>query len=115
MRGQSPKAVNAKPMPDVGPKPHAGLKPTAWRKSDAGPKPKSSKCRPDRKVQQMQKQRSMLGNSSGRCKAAAFLLGISCNGKRNNEGARMFAISMQEFREANWPGKRHMNTPRDVH
>ncbi|PKI61413.1 hypothetical protein CRG98_018187 [Punica granatum] len=86
-------------MPDVGPKPHTGLKPTAGRKSDAGPKPKSSKCKANARCGAEAPYRA-----EAHCRAeAAFLLGISCNGKRNNEGARMFAISMQEFREANWP------------
>ncbi|OWM63055.1 hypothetical protein CDL15_Pgr026229 [Punica granatum] len=55
MQGRSPKAV------------------------DAGPKPESSKCMLDRKMQEMQKQRSMKRNSARRCNAVTLICLRSCS------------------------------------
>ncbi|OWM70443.1 hypothetical protein CDL15_Pgr011919 [Punica granatum] len=85
MQGQSPKAVNA------GPKPDARLKPNAVNaepKPDAGPKPKSS------------------------CLLVVDFLQWEKETMKEHE---LFRISMQECREANWPGRRRTSTPRDMH
>ncbi|OWM76842.1 hypothetical protein CDL15_Pgr016489 [Punica granatum] len=80
--GSKPNTVNAGAKPDAGPKPKSRPKPdaepkpntvNAGLKPDAGPKPKSNQYRLDRKVQEMQKQRSTLGNSTWRCKAVTLI------------------------------------------
>ncbi|OWM82738.1 hypothetical protein CDL15_Pgr020675 [Punica granatum] len=84
----------------VGSKPDAvnvGLKP------DAGPKPNVvNVC------------------SIGKCKKCeskgCLLVGDFLQWKKETmKEHELFAIPMQECREANWPGRRRASTPRDVH
>ncbi|OWM63919.1 hypothetical protein CDL15_Pgr012365 [Punica granatum] len=88
--GPKPDAVNAGSEPDVGPEPNAvnacsirkgkrcKSKGQCWGRAQC------SKCVLDKKVQEMQKQRSMLRKSAGHCKAVTliFLAVLLC-------GARM--------------------------
>ncbi|PKI44112.1 hypothetical protein CRG98_035504 [Punica granatum] len=67
MRGRSPKVGQ---KPDEGPEPDVRPKPNAV---NVGREPDAGKCMLDKKVQEMQKQRSMLGNSAERCKAVTLI------------------------------------------
>ncbi|OWM70981.1 hypothetical protein CDL15_Pgr013162 [Punica granatum] len=82
MRGQNPKAgpkpdaVNAEPEPDAGPKPdavNAGSEPRCRARARCGAGAQCSKCVLDKKVQEMQKQRSLLRKSARHCKAVTLI------------------------------------------
>ncbi|PKI40007.1 hypothetical protein CRG98_039577 [Punica granatum] len=86
-RGKSPK-VGLKPdAVNAGPKPDAGQKPKSWaetRCNKCWAEARCSRCMLDKKVQEMQKQWSMLSNSARRCKAVTLIFSHSLRREGGN-------------------------------
>ncbi|OWM83243.1 hypothetical protein CDL15_Pgr012724 [Punica granatum] len=97
MRGRSPKAVNAGLGPDARSKPDAGLEPDARPKPHAVNAGLTGKCK--------------------RCKSKGCLLveNFLQWEKKTMKEHELFRISMQECREANWPGRHRANPLRDMY
>ncbi|PKI69687.1 hypothetical protein CRG98_009958 [Punica granatum] len=131
MQGKSPKVGPKPDAVNAGPKPDARQKPKSWaeaRCSKCWAEARCSRCMLDKKVQEMQKQWSMLSNSARRCKAVTLIFSHSLRRegcllvgdflqwkKETMKEHELFAIPMQGCREANWPGRRRANTPKNVH
>ncbi|OWM63999.1 hypothetical protein CDL15_Pgr006369 [Punica granatum] len=122
----SPKVVNARSRPDIGPKSDAGPKPDTVNagsepdvgpKSKAGPKPNAvnAKLEPD-----IGPELDVGPKPDARPKPNAYsgflLVGDFQQWKKETmKEHELFKISMQECREVNWPGRRRANPPRDMH